>query len=215
MSAFLGPIHYWLFNKIQFMEDRSFAIASYLQANGSKEAADKKISEYGVRLAGADLGELLGHNSIHNFLYGLISKVEIFEASLVEMASEAKFGEIIKVVAEHGERTGKRAVEHNGGKSPSNLEELYQQIADTHLEGMPCDPGGEVELINDHTLAYNHSACNHIPNWEYTSCGNKRMCQIHNAWLGGFIKGLNGSAKYVVEKTIADGAASCAAKITL
>jgi hypothetical protein len=197
------------------MEDRSFAIASYLQANGSKEAATKKISEYGQRLTGADLGQLLGNNSIHNFLYGLISKVEIFEAGLVELANDGKFADLLKVAGEHGRNTGLKLLEHNGGKSPSTLEELYQQIADTHLEGMPCDPGGEVEPLNEHTLAYNHSACNHIPNWEYTGCGNKRMCQIHNAWLGGFISGLNGSAKYTVERTIADGASSCAAKITL
>jgi len=214
VSAFLGPIHYWLFNKIQFMEERSFAIASYLKENGSKEAASQKMDEYGEKLAGADLGQILGNNSIHNFLYSLISKVEIFEAGLVELATDEKFAEILKVATGHGKQTGQKLVQHKGAK-PANLEELYQHVADTQLEGMPCDPGAEVHLVDEHTLAYNHTACNHIPNWEYTGCPNKKMCQLHNAWLGGFISGLNEAASYQVEKTIADGASSCAAKITL
>ena len=214
VSAFLGPIHYWLFNKIQFMEERSFAVASYLQENGSKESASLKVNEYGDRLAGADLGEILGNNSIHNFLYGLISKVEIFEAGLMELVKDEKFDEVAKVVENHGRSTGQKLVEHKGSK-PGNLEELYQLVADTQLEGMPCDPGAEVNLLDQNNMTYNHSTCNHIPNWEYTGCSNQKMCRIHNAWLGGFISGLNEAAVYKVEKTIADGASTCSAKITL
>jgi len=214
VSAFLGPIHYWLFNKIQFMEERSFAVASYLQENGSKDAASQKVTEYGERLAGADLGQILGNNSIHNFLYGLISKVEIFEAGLMDLVSEDHIADVMKVVEEHGRSIGKKLVEHKGAK-PSNLQELYQHVSDTQLEGMPCDPTAEVKLLDEHNMAYNHSTCNHIPNWEYTSCSNKTMCQLHNAWLGGFISGLNEAASYKVESTIADGAPSCSAKITL
>ena len=214
MSAFLGPIHYWLFNKIQFMEERSFVIANYLRENGSKEAADSKIEEYGERLSGADLGEILGNNSIHNFLYGLISKVEIFEAGLVELAKDEKLEGVLKAVEEHGKATGQKAVEHKGAP-PANMEELYQLVADTQLEGMPCDSGAEVSLIDDKTLAYNHSSCNHLANWEYTGCSNQTMCKIHNTWLKGFISGLRENASYEVEQTIADGAQGCAARIKI
>ncbi len=213
MSAFLGPIHYWLFNKILHVEDRAFAIASAMESNGKAETARSKIEEYGQRLAGADLAELVEGNSIHQSLYGLISKVEVFEAGLVEAAGDDY--EIIKKAAEeNGKEAAEKAVAKEGAR-PEDLESIYRFINDSQLEGMPCDPGAEVEPLDANRLAYRHIACNHISNWEYTSCPSSKMCGINNAWLKGFISGLNGDAEYTVEKTIADGAKSCAAEIRL
>ncbi len=213
MSAFLGPIHYWLFNKILRVEGRAFAMASAMESNGKAEIARSKIEEYGQRLAGADLAELVEGNSIHQSLYGLISKVEVFEASLVEAAGDDY--EIVKKAAEeNGKEAAEKAVAKEGAR-PEDLESIYRFINDSQLEGMPCDPGAEVEPLDANRLAYRHIACNHISNWEYTNCPSSKMCGINNAWLKGFISGLNGDAEYTVEKTIADGAESCEAEIRL
>lgn len=213
MSAFLGPIHYWLFNKILHIEDRAFAIANALKDKGKDTEVDAKINEYGQRLAGADLAELVGDNSIHNFLYGLISKVEVFEAGLVALAGD-DFETARKAVEDHGRASAAKAVEQKGAK-PDDLNTLYQYVADYQLEGMPCDPGAEVDPAAQNKLTYGHTTCNHMSNWEYTECPASKMCEIHNAWLQGFVEGLNGSAKYTVKDTIAGGAPRCEAEITL
>ncbi len=213
MSAFLGPIHHWLFNKILHIEDRAFHIASILENNGKAEIAKNKVEEYGPRLAGADLAELVGDASIHQFMYSLISKVEVFEAGLVEAAGE-DYETVRKGVEEHGKLSAQEAVGRQGEK-PEDLESLYKYINDSQLEGMPCDPGAMVEPMDDGSLAYRHTACNHIQNWEYTNCPSSKMCGIHNAWLKGFVSGLNDAAEYSVDETIADGAQTCSAFITL
>ncbi len=213
MSAFLGPIHYWLFNKIQYIEDRAFAIADALSQNGKADAAKSIVDGYGEKLAGKDLAALVGDNSIHNFLYGLITKAELLEAQLMEAAGD-DYQKALDIVEAHGKATGQKVVADKGEKA-ENLQAIYQHIADFHLEGMPCDPGAEVEMLDENRLAYKHVACNHMPNWEYTSCPSSRMCAAHNAWLKGFISGINESATYTVQSTIADGAPSCSAEIKL
>ncbi len=213
MSAFLGPIHYWLFNKILLIEDRAFAIATYLQNNNSAEIANGKIEEYGERMSGTDLAELVGNNPIHNFLYSLISKVEVFEAGLVEAAGD-KYDDILKVIENHGKKSAEQAIASKGGEKPCDLESLYQYINDCQLEGMPCDPSAEVEML-DGAMSYNHRVCNHIPNWEYTNCSVSKMCGIHNAWLKGFVSGLSDSATYTVENTLANSSSGCSARIEM
>lgn len=213
MSAFLGPIHNWLFKKIVNMEKRAFAIASTMQNNGKADIAESKIKEYGQKLEGADLAALVGDSSIHQSLYGLISKVEVFEASLVAEAGDG-FEKIIQAVEDHGRKSGELAVAEQGD-GPADLAAINKYVNDNQLEGMPCDPGAEVAPLDENRTAYRHTACNHIPNWQYTDCPPSKLCAVHNAWLKGFISGLNPSATYSVEKTIADGASSCSAEIKL
>ena len=214
MSLFLGPIHHWMFNKILILESRAFHIASALEGAGVESAAVKKaVADYGEKLAGRDLADMLGDNSIHQFLYGLIAKIQIFEAGLVDLAKD-RWEIALKAAESHGRETAGKAVSATGSKNAS-LEDIYRLIHDNQLEGMPCDPGAETAVISPSKLGYNHSTCNHIQNWEYTGVDIKRMCAITNAWIKGFIAGVNGSASYEVRQTLADGANSCKAEITI
>ncbi|MGK7346269.1 MAG: hypothetical protein ACNS63_10740 [Candidatus Nitrospinota bacterium M3_3B_026] len=211
MSAFLGPIHYWMFKKIQTLESRAFAIASALEAAGRGGEVKELSDEYGDRLEGQDLEAILGDNPIHQFLSGLIARVEVLESKLVEAAGD-DFGKALEAAGEHGEKTAQAALEN--AAAPENFEQMYQIINDYQLEGMPCDPGAEVGMTNG-VMRYDHSTCNHLPNWRFTGVDVGRMCDITNAWLNGFIKGLNKDASFSVEKTIAKGAGSCRAELKL
>ncbi len=214
MSLFLGPIHHWMFNKILILESRAFSIASAMEGAGVESAAvGKAVSDYGEKLAGRDLGEMLGDNSIHQFLYGLIAKIQIFEASLVDLAKDS-WDLVLKTAESHGRQTAVNAVRVSGARTDS-LEDIYRLIHDNQLEGMPCDPGAETAVLTPGKLGYFHSTCNHIPNWEYTGVDIKRMCAITNAWIKGFIAGVNGKASYEVMETLAGGAKSCKAEITI
>lgn len=213
MSAFLGPIHYWMFNKIQILESRAFAIAASLETGGKAEPVKKAIDGYGERLDGKDIAVLLGDNPIHQFLEGLIGKVEVFEAQLVEAAGD-DFDKVLSAVEAHGREMAARALGASGGKMGS-LHDIYQVVNEYQLEGMPCDPGAVVEELSDDKMIYAHSSCNHIRNWEYTGVDVKKMCDVNNTWLKGLITGLNGGAEYTVLETIAGGAGSCRAEMKL
>ena len=44
MSAFLGPIHFWLYNKIQFQENLIDELVAYVTAKGWSDKADQYVS---------------------------------------------------------------------------------------------------------------------------------------------------------------------------
>ncbi|MBI5815556.1 MAG: hypothetical protein HZB29_08080 [Nitrospinae bacterium] len=214
MSAFLGPIHYWMFNKITIIESRAMAIAAALEKNGVDAGeVQKAVADYGQKLAGQDLDELVGFNPIHQFLTGLIAKVQVFEARLVELAG-GKFDIVLQAAEEHARAEALNAVKAKGIK-PDSLEAVYQYVSDYQLEGMPCDPGAQVALNGRSKLDYTHSACNHIQNWEYTSVDIGHMCKLTNAWLKAFITALNGEVEYSLQTAIATGAQSCIAHLAV
>ncbi len=210
MSAFLGPIHHWLFKKVLVVESRAFAIAEGLKEKHGEEF-QTIIKDYGEKLEGQDLAELVGQNSIHTFLDGLIAKTDVFEAQLVK-ASEGDFDKILEIANAHGGQAAKSALAANG-KDSATIDELPQYINDHQLEGMPCDPGAEFEN-NDGAVRYGHRTCNHMQKWNYTGVEGEKMCQVTNSWLTGFINGLNSDVNFKVVKTIAGGADACESHIT-
>lgn len=212
MSAFLGPIHYWLFNKIQTIESRAFAIADALKTAGKDKAVDEIVEDYGDRLEGQDLDVLIGDNPIHQFLAGLIAKAQVLESRIVEAAGD-DVETALKAAEEHGKKTAARAVENK--PKPEDFEGIWQYINDYQLEGMPCDPGADVSLGSNGSMRYAHTVCNHMQNWQYTGVDMGRMCQVTNAWLKGFVSGLNGDVEYNVERSIVGGADKCEAVLKL
>jgi hypothetical protein len=203
-----------MFNKILILESRAFSIATALVTAGvERDAVNKSVSEYGEQLAGRDLADMIGDNSIHQFLYGLIAKVQIFEAGIVDIAKNS-FDVVLKAVEAHGRETAGNAVRAVGVKT-TTLEDIYRLIHDNQLEGMPCDPGAQTASLSPGKLGYSHSTCNHMQNWEYTSVDVNRMCAVTNAWIKGFIAGVNGNVSYEVKETLAGGAKSCRAEITI
>lgn len=214
MSAFLGPIHYWLFNKIVILESRAMAIAGALDKMGKASRVKEIMADYGDKLEGSDLAEIIGDNPIHQFLYGLIAKAQILESQLVE-AADKDFDKILPVVEEHGKATAHNAISQNGGKEPANLEEIYQYIHNCQLEGMPCDPGASVNPVSGEHVRYTHSSCNHISNWRFTGVDANSMCVLTNTWLKSFVNGLNPKAEFALETSITGGGKSCSADIRM
>lgn len=208
MSLILGPIHHWLFGKILVAEERAFALAEALAAAGVGDDLIPLRERYGERLAGKELATLVGENPIHQFLQGLITKVQLFEASLVEAHAD-RVELLYETARRHGEETGRRLAE---GKRRT-AEEIARLLNDTQLEGMPCDPGATFTPFPDGAgFDYTHSACNHIGNWSYTGVDIPTMCRLYNRWIEGFVEGLGGGFR--LEETIADGAARCVARVT-
>ncbi len=211
MSAFLGPIHHWLFNKIQVVESRAFALAGALDESG-KGSLNGALEEYGDKLEGADVAEILGDNSIHQFLSGLIARVEVLEAKIMD-AANGNHELLLSAAEKHGRETAQKAISARGSK-PESLDEIGQCLNDFCLEGMPCDPGATFESAGD-KLMYGHTACNHLENWGYTSADPKKMCMLTCAWTKGLVSGLSENANFEVKNTIANGSDSCLAEIKL
>ena len=68
MSAFLGPIHYWLYNKIQLQEELIRKIAEYGEKSGWAVFSEKHLEEKTVNKELRPLNELIDVMNIHGWL---------------------------------------------------------------------------------------------------------------------------------------------------
>lgn len=129
MSAVLGPIHEWMYNKIIVQEKIITEIV---------KLADEKDWEHSV-MAKEDfqsLEEVIDLGNIHGSLFGMIEETERRYANLVAELLQAdnnmsRYSDIEKVVGECGTLM---AI-----SSQSSAVDTYQQIESHLLDGMPCD----------------------------------------------------------------------------
>lgn len=188
------------------------AIADQLSSAGIDISEERE--RYGELLQNADLPTIVGNNSIHQFLSGLITKIEVFECQLVEKGGEGQVSAILAAVESAGRAKAKEIIAENGA-GEIGLSDIGKLLNDNQLEGMPCDPPASFDQSTEGVLGYNHSACNHMGNWQFTSVDPKVMCDITNAWISGFVTELSPSAGIEVKETLASGGSCCSATIKI
>lgn len=218
MSMFLGPIHYWLYNKITIVEARR---ERYLQALENKygkdfmAVADALEEEYGPKLDGQRLDQMVGNQPIHGFLSALIQKVEGGEGKLVKAAIDKYNGDaftlLLETAEQHGREIGERAATEKDISQPS-VEDVYRLLNDYLLEGMPCDQGPIPVSKSADAIELQHNSCLHRHNWEAVDAPMMEMCCFTNAWIGGFIQAVKPGMQYERIASIASGDPGCVAE---
>jgi len=131
MSAFLGPIHFWLYDKIIFQEKLIEFIADSAKNDGLDENGI-----FGDRFVSKDkrsLEELIDESNIHGWLQSRIADAESRYAGLIH--------EIIG--KENGKDILKKYVDQFGKNNQINPDlsamDIYQEFDNKLLNGMPCD----------------------------------------------------------------------------
>lgn len=132
MSAFLGPIHHWLYSKIQLQEAFIAALADAAEKN-HWNTGDKPAESY-VNNETRPLDELIDTTNIHGWLQGRIHDAEGRYAQLTSALlhnNDDLLPELEKLALEFG-RT--RALVADADASA-----IYRAFEDAFLNGMPCD----------------------------------------------------------------------------
>lgn len=212
MSMFLGPIHQWLYNKIQIGAGRATAIEEAFKTTFGTEA-EPIIAEiddkYPAFPLGIELEDIIGDAPIHGFLSGLIRMVESREGGLIG-AFVNKFGEKAKETAiaaseNYGKRVGEEA---KNDIAPGNNEALFKALYDRQLDGMPCDQGAQPAFQNG-KITIRQSECLHSINWQGADAPLDVMCQVTGAWIKGFLKGAAPSMNFSMDASVIAGASEC------
>lgn len=199
MSAFLGPIHHWLFNKITLFEDlekdiNRKVVAKYgQQASTIQSEAEKK---YGAFIPELPLENLIDTNNIHGWLQNRISIAEKRQAETLTSFVNAFGGEVISMIEDRyvaqGAKAGKVAGESKSLEAPS----IYQELNNYLLEGMPCDNVNSVTISEPNFLEWNTIGCLHKPYWNEVGADSKLMYQLRFAWIKAFIENANSKYTY-------------------
>jgi hypothetical protein len=218
MSSFLGPIHHWLYNKIKVVESRRDGYISALKKKHGAEAAgiiEELDKDYGAKLDGQALEQMIGNNPIHGFLHSLVQKVEGGEGKLVAAAIKKFNGDAFNLFLEasekHGRDTGERALKEKNASDPST-EAVSGLLNDYLLEGMPCDQAAYITPKSKNAFELGHKTCLHHANWKAVGAPFMEMCCFTNAWIGGFVKAVQPKMTYESKASIASGDPGCLAE---
>ena len=185
MSAFLAPIHTWLFNKIKLAQDLEKDIVN-LHIDKFKESAIKIQKEandiYGQYIEEKPLEDLIDVNNIHGWLQDRIKEVESRSAYIItkyydmydeesrDLTESAYISQAIKCAQN----------ENNKSDSPENA---YISLNNYILSGMPCDRA---------------NGCIHRKNYENGQGNLEYLYELRDLWVKTFMESLN--TKYLYEK---------------
>ena len=141
MSAFLGPIHYRMYEKIMVQEELLRRLADKAVQEGWLDS----LTDY-VRDENRPLEEIIDEANIHGWLN---DRIESVEKRYAELAA--------RILSGHEERLEDlQVVAYTLGTekavgADSTAGECYQQIEACTLDGMPCDG---VNIVTDKSEAH-------------------------------------------------------------
>lgn len=157
MSAFLGPIHFWLYNKIRFQEDLIDALCARAVSEGWLAEEDTRKF---VSTDRRELQDAIDESNIHGWLQGRIHDGEGRYAALVTtlLQEDANRLQTLKDVAFY---TGKE----KRTEVPTTAPEAFHQLDNTLLNGMPCDQVMKVTESNPDKVVWEETQDLHSSFW--------------------------------------------------
>lgn len=199
MSAFLGPIHYWLYNKIQLQQeiiDELYQLGEEFKLTLKPKAENR----YGT-IENKPLEEMIDQGNIHGWLQERVSQVESKYAFVVTELMK-KLPNALHTLQSLLYKVGNqqaKAVHPKPEKLKAN--ELYKLITDQLLDGMPCDHANRLVSQNDTDATWTRNLCVHTPYWDELGSDIRLYYELRESWLMGFIKEFNYSFEKLNDTT--------------
>lgn len=153
MSAFLGPIHFWLYNKIGKQEELTKAIAAYAERTGWIQEQKKYTKEL------PSLENVIDESNIHGWLQGQIHDAEIRYANLIGSIMNGERSEVIK-------KTAFDFGKENAIAPSASPAEAYKAFEDFFVNGMPCDRVNVIVSESDEELIWQMTQDIHAQYWD-------------------------------------------------
>lgn len=195
MSAFLGKIHYWLYNKIELHEK----LAEELLLAAAKKGYDVEglrtagYEKYGEPTVGA-LEDAIDHGNIHGWLQERIHSVEgriAFTVTALLNTGALDMGEMSQVFS----RSGKAYADalDATGLSP---QEMHRLVFDYMLEGMPCDRVSVTLSNTDDEFSWRATRCLHSDFWYAEGGDVANYHALRDSWIESFVGSSGSSLSY-------------------
>lgn len=144
MSAFLAPIHFWMYDKILIAQELTFKLEEKFLNKEEREEVESLFPG----LYSKDLEEVIDQSNIHGWLHIAVSNVEIRFAYIVKTLLDKGISleEIKKVAFEYGKTFPEQEV--------SSLKDAYELLMDILLDGLPCDVSISVSREEENELEF-------------------------------------------------------------
>lgn len=180
MSAMLGPIHFWLYRKIQLQEGLIERILSRVTRQEGERF--QKEEEAFLRKEEKGLEELIDPSNIHGWLQARIVDVETRYANLVAnllQRGRLQEEEIREVAYQFG-------VEHAVSKEATPAE-VYKNFEDCLLNGMPCDRVNQILEQEADSFSWEERIDIHGAYWEEAGLDGRVYESIRLSMMQGML----------------------------
>lgn len=134
MSAFLGPIHYWLYNKVTLQENLIDGITRFAKENNFASDLSETLANQFGKLENLPLEEIIDGSNIHGWLQEKIALSEhrlAFSVTTLLSQDRNRFDRLKNLFFTWGQN---HAVEEG-----TDIENAFKLLNDTLIDGMPCD----------------------------------------------------------------------------
>ncbi|SFU45595.1 hypothetical protein SAMN04487886_10326 [Clostridium sp. DSM 8431] len=205
MSLFLGKIHYWLFNKIQWFEGLERDVIVLAKNSGlDVDTLTKEINaKYGEPTPNKPLEDMIDTGNIHGWLQGKIHAAEGRMAAWTNALLSTNNKEVKKalenIYIEQGIKAGKEVIAET---KLDSAEEIYNAVNDYILDGMPCDRVNVIEESNSEIVSFRRSMCVHKEVWEREDVNVDTFYGLRKLWVESFIQTINDEFEYVEENGV-------------
>jgi hypothetical protein len=184
MSAFLGPIHYWLYRKIQLQEALTQAMLTSVHSTEKRIELQSNLEAKCGIVEHRPLEQVIDNGNIHGWLQSQIG--------IAEKRFAAAVTEILQVDPALIERLKQVAYEM-GKENPlavsGDAQGIYQALNDVLLEGMPCDHVNEILEQSGQRVLWQQTVDLHLPFWEAVGGGIENYYSIRSAFISGSLSG--------------------------
>ena len=191
MSAFLGPIHFWLYNKIKIQNDVVERIILLSESN-NLNIRNKVYELYGDGEL-LPLDDVIDVTNIHGWLQ---ERVSIVENKLTYVVTE-----LLKENPSYIDKLKKifydKGLEVSELNTKSSINDAFKAVNDTLLDGMPCDHANVLLSQDDNEIIWRREKCVHQNYWD----DNGGDINIYYLLRDEFIKGLLANTNVIYQKT--------------
>jgi len=196
MSAFLGKIHYWLYDKIKLHEKLIETIVGLAERNGynSEVLLNEIYSKYGIPVTGL-LENEIEHTNIHGWLQQRIISVE---NRLAYVVTELLKNNIVKKedVANIFCQNAANIMKELGIKEGSP-QEFFNLIFNYMLEGMPCDRVNEITQNSELMITWETTKDLHKDYWDAVEGDVNNFYYFRDSWINGFLSASDTRYRYI------------------
>ncbi|MGC4018437.1 MAG: hypothetical protein QM793_03875 [Muricomes sp.] len=189
MSAFLGPIHVKMYQRILYQDSMSKALLDLAAKNGWADGLQAKVDSEAPAASKEPLENIIDQSNIHGWLSQAVGN------------SENRFAEVVcGILEEDSQRIGEleEVMKELGRKyalpSDLNAEETYAAIHDILLDGMPCDFPFAVLEQDEDLVQWQVKSCPHARYWTNSDIGADTYYRLRDSWVEGVLE--NSSISY-------------------
>lgn len=186
MSAFLGPIHHWMYDKIKRQETLTQKILEASKINHWLDDLSIKVDESIGTFVFGDLEECIDASNIHGWLS---SQVELAESRYAFVVTELIKINLLQQILEIHFEDGKTAGSNLDVNS--SCEEIFHHMKDCLLDGMPCAGGIKILTEAADEIVWMVDENVHKPYWINQEYDISLYFQLRDAWLKGFVSEKN------------------------